>query len=34
MSCDDIEEIVITYHQQPSQTEEIDAKLTIRKPKT
>ena len=29
MSCDDIEEIVTISHQQPSQTEDIDAKLTI-----
>ena len=33
MGCDDIEEIVTTSHQQPSQTEDIDAKLTIWKPK-
>ena len=33
MSCDDIEEIVTNSHQQPSQTEDIDAKLTIWKPK-
>ena len=33
MSCDDIEEIITTSHQQPSQTEEIDDKLTIWKPK-
>ena len=33
MSCDDIEEIVTTSHQQPSQTEDTDAKLTIWKPK-
>ena len=33
MSCDDIEETVTTSHQQPSQTEDIDAKLTIWKPK-
>ena len=33
MSCDDIEDIVTTSHQQPSQTEDIDAKLTIWKPK-
>ena len=33
MSCDDIEEIVTTSHQQPSQTEDIDAKLTVWKPK-
>ena len=29
MSCDDIEKIVTTSHQQPSQTEDTDAKLTI-----
>ena len=33
MTCDDIEEIVTTSRQQPSQTEDIDAKLTIWKPK-
>ena len=33
MSCDDIEEIVTTSHQQSSQTEDIDAKLTIWEPK-
>ena len=33
MSCDDIEEIVTTSRQQPSQTEDINAKLTIWKPK-
>ena len=33
MSCDDMEEIVTTSHQQPSQTEDNDAKLTIWKPK-
>ena len=33
MGCDDIEEIVTTSRQQPSQTEDIDAKLTIWKPK-
>ena len=29
MSCNDIEEIVTTSHIQPSQTQDIDAKLTI-----
>ena len=33
MSCDDIEEIVTTSHEQSSQTEDIDAKLTIWEPK-
>ena len=33
MSCDDIEEIVTTSHPQPSHMEDIDAKLTIWKPK-
>ena len=32
MNWDDIEEVVLTSHQQPSQTEVIDDKLAIWKP--
>ena len=33
MNCDDIEEIVTTSHRHLSQSEDIDAKLKIWKPK-
>ena len=32
MNWDDIKEVVLTSHQQPLQTEEIDDKLAIWKP--